>query len=70
MKNLKLNKLNNSQLSKKQMKSIIGGMVICCCGCCYENSGGSSVNSNANANSAHGLESTDCYIKRTIYTWS
>jgi natural product precursor len=66
MKTLKLNKLNNDQLSKKQMKSVVGGSTVCQCCCLYANSGGSSVHDNAYANGAGGLNSPDCVPKLTV----
>lgn len=69
MKTLKLNSLNNNQLTKEQMKSVAGGdCVVCQCGCCYSTSGGSTVQSNGGANSKGGLHSTDCMIQLTIIT--
>jgi natural product precursor len=65
MKTLKLNKLNNGQLSRKQMKSVVGGTAVCACGCCYAGNGGSSIRDNGNANAAGGLYSVDCSIKWT-----
>jgi natural product precursor len=69
MKTLKLNKLHDGQLSKKLMKSVVGGSAVCQCGCCYAGSGGSSVHDNGYANSAHGLGSGGCSIKLTIITF-
>ncbi|GHV34153.1 hypothetical protein FACS1894178_1100 [Bacteroidia bacterium] len=60
MKNLKLNKLEERNLSEKQMNHIKGGSPgdCCGCGCAYENQGGASVAANGNANQAGGLNST------------
>lgn len=54
MKSLKLNKINNNQLSDKQMKEINGGCThYCTCGC----AGPSSSYDNGNANYYGGLHS-------------
>ncbi|GHV34138.1 hypothetical protein FACS1894178_1050 [Bacteroidia bacterium] len=65
MKNLKLNKLEERNLSEKQMNHIKGGGVgdPCGCGCCYADSGGSSVADNAWSNSQSGLVSGGCKPK-------
>lgn len=55
MKDLKLNKLNRSD-----MKQITGGETPtykCSCGCQYANQGGSSTNDNCVANAKNGLKS-------------
>jgi len=67
MKTLKLNSLNNNQLTKEQMKSVAGGdCIVCQCGCCYVNNGGSSVQTNAGANAKGGLHSANCKIELTV----
>jgi natural product precursor len=66
MKNLKLNKLEERNLSEKQMRKIEAGnctwtegngthTAACACGCAYANSGGSSTAANGQANRARGL---------------
>ncbi|HAQ65164.1 MAG TPA: rSAM-modified peptide [Bacteroidales bacterium] len=60
MNSIKLNNLNQGQLSKEQMNAVAGGeSVTCSCGCCYANNGGSSVSDNLNANISGGL-ATKC----------
>jgi natural product precursor len=56
MKKMKLNALENQNLSNKEMNKVRGGDG-CGCGCAYANSGGSSTGDNANANAAGGLHS-------------
>lgn len=57
---LKLTQLNNTELSKKEMREIKGGGV-CGCGCCYAGTKGrSSIEDNRDANNAKGLYSPDC----------
>ena len=68
MKNLKLNCLNQNELSKihggEELKQVYVStwsdlfncyVVKCGCGCIYAGKGGSSSESNANANAAQGL---------------
>jgi natural product precursor len=66
MKNLKLNKLEERNLSERQMRKIEAGRctwtegiwdmaATCACGCAYANSGGSSTAANGQANRARGL---------------
>jgi len=65
MKKLKLIKLNqNSDLSNEAMNQIKGG-ASCCCGCCYSGQpGGSSIDSNYNANYG---SSSSCSCGNTTY---
>lgn len=58
---LKLMRLSEAELSKKEMNIIKGGDVNCGCGCCYANQGGSGTldNGEANANGG-GLHSPGC----------
>ena len=56
MKNLKLNKLAQNELSKKEMNNVRGGNT-CGCACAHENNSGSSTHDNAYANHASGLRS-------------
>jgi natural product precursor len=55
MKSLKLNKLNINNLSRGQMRTVIGGEGLkptCSCGCCYVNQGGPNTGDNLAANYA------------------
>ncbi|GHV34145.1 hypothetical protein FACS1894178_1080 [Bacteroidia bacterium] len=68
MKNLKLNKLEERNLSEKQMNNIKGGEPHKCgCGCCYANSGGSSVCANGKANAQGGIWTSACEIKQIYF---
>lgn len=69
MKLLKLNKLENNQLSKKEKKEIVGGAYnMCSCGCKYADSGGSSTSGNLAANVRGGLTSPG--IPKTLYFYN
>lgn len=57
LSSLKLNRLIQSDLERREMNSILGGATCCLCGCSYANNGGSSTSDNASANNAGGLES-------------
>lgn len=52
MKSLKLNSLESSNLSEKEMKQIKAGEILrkCTCSCYYEHSGGSTNWTNSDAN--------------------
>jgi natural product precursor len=56
MKKLKLNRLSDNELAKKQMNDVKGGAApgggscSCCCGCKYKDQGGSSTEDNSKAN--------------------
>ena len=51
MKKIKLNKLEENDLSKREMNQIKGGVRVCSCGCAYAGEpGGSSTSDNGNAN--------------------
>lgn len=54
MSKLKLTDLASRKLSDLQMNTIKGGDCTCGCGCLYQDSGGSSTGSNANANKSGG----------------
>lgn len=51
---LKLNQLNQAQLSKNELNRLKGGSRCCICGCAYSNQGGSSTTGNGNANNGGG----------------
>ncbi len=58
MKKLKLNNITLSNLNDYELDSVKGGQTLhqfCACGCKYANKGGSSTNSNGNANKANKL---------------
>lgn len=63
MNTLKLNKLNANQLTKEQMREIVGGENphTCTCGCCYANDGGSNTSDNGIANYESRLQ-TGCDV--------
>lgn len=50
MKTLKLNHMEKSRLSEKEMQLLTGGVGSCGCGCVYAEQGGSSKTDNSNAN--------------------
>ncbi len=55
MNKIKLNKLEENDLSKREMNQIRGGERVCSCGCAYAGEpGGSSTNDNGHANFAIG----------------
>lgn len=55
MKSLKLNSLESSNLSKRELSNVKGGNWICTCSCYYEGQpGGSSTMDNGCANGALG----------------
>lgn len=56
MKLLKLNQMERELLSRKEMKDLNGG-ASCGCGCFYQGKGGSSTESNRDANRRGGLTS-------------
>lgn len=57
MNKIKLNKLEDNDLSKREMNQIVGGER-CGCACAYAGQpGGSSTNDNATANAANNLVS-------------
>ena len=56
MNKIKLNKLEENDLSKREMNQIRGGER-CGCACAYSNSGGSSTRDNGIANAASNLVS-------------
>jgi natural product precursor len=58
LKKLKLNELSNSNLSKKAMKSIVGGA--CGCGCCGQYSSSENGRANANSGSGNTMSTTHC----------
>lgn len=66
MKNLKLNKLEQNQLSAQDMHSINGGGDNCGCSCYYRDKGGSSIADNSTANILSGSISKEGEI--LIYT--
>lgn len=61
MKKIKLNQLADEKLVEQEMNLVCGGTEafndLCQCSCRYADSGGSSLNSNGAANSAHGWHS-------------
>jgi natural product precursor len=56
LKKLKLNALNEQDLAEKQMNALRGGTT-CFCSCYWAGNGGSSVESNKNANYGYGIYS-------------
>jgi len=64
MDNIKLNRINNFQLTNNEKQELKGGEAgVCGCGCCYANNGGSSVGDNCTANWKGNLWSKDCAAK-------
>ena len=60
-KSLKINKLSNVGINKKELNKIKGGKNTgCCCACAYEGDGGSSSADNGQANLNGGLVSPQC----------
>lgn len=55
---LKLNQLSKTDLEKREMNSLRGGIGECCgCGCHYVSNGGYSLGENGNANLQYGYTS-------------
>lgn len=65
MNKIKLNKIENFQLTNNEKQELRGGEsdkpVYCCCGCLYEGQpGGSTTNANLNANYVTGKKTPGC----------